>query len=216
VSPHLLFDDQNVALAFANGSLPDGPYALVSRGPVPAAVLSWRTFGAAYMAPLWLHGPLVEAPDANLAAGLLDALAQNRILTTPEGLLHYTYAVLNSPCFRQTYAEGLRYGFARIPFARDPEVFARLRQLGERLVTLHLLEHPEIWKHLPRMDGDDTAVLAAPKYSADTQTLHLADALTVMPVRQAAWAYQQGAYPVLRDGHSFLGSSHWKSKCSSR
>lgn len=68
------------------------------------------------MAPLWLHGSLSATPEPNVTLGLLDALRGHHIDTTPEGLLHYVYAVLNSPWFRQTYAEGLRYGFARIPF----------------------------------------------------------------------------------------------------
>ena len=199
VSPHLLADERNIALAFANGSLTDGPYVLVSRGPVPAAVLSWRTIGAAFMAPLWLHGSLTTAPDANVASGLLDALRNLGIETTPEGLLHYVYAVLNSPYFRETYASGLRYGFARIPFARDPAVFAGLRQLGEELVRLHLFEHPEMRRHLPRMDGDDTAVLDTPRLSTQSETLSLADSLTAAPVTEAMWAYQQGAYPTLRN-----------------
>lgn len=199
ISPHLLADDHNIALAFANGSLSDGPYALVSHGPVPAAVLSWRTIGAAFMAPLWLHGSLSGTPEANVAPGLLDAMQRQSIEVTPDGLLHYIYAVLNSPWFRQTYADGLRYGFARIPFARDPQVFADLSSFGEQLVQLHLFEHPHILRHLPRMDGDDTAILAAPKFSAETQALHLADTLTARPVTEEMWNYQQGAYRVLRD-----------------
>jgi hypothetical protein len=199
VSPHLLADDQNIALAFANGSLSDGPYAVVAHGPVPAAVLSWRTIGAAYMAPLWLHGSLSATPEANVAPGLLAALQGHAIETTPEGLLHYVYAVLNSPWFRQTYADGLRRGFARIPFARDPKVFAGLQRLGGRLVMLHLFEHPDAKKHLPRLDGDDTAILTAPKFSAEMQTLYLADTLTATPVTEEMWVYQQGAYRVLRD-----------------
>ena len=199
VSPHLLGHDKNIALAFSNGSLPDGPYALVSRGPVPAAVLSWRTFGAAYMAPLWLYGPLADAPDANLAAGLVDHLQKNGIDTTPEGVLHYVYAVLNSPQFRRDYADGLRYGFARIPLARDPAVFTRLQWLGEELVKLHLFEHPDVKNYMPRMDGDDTAVLSVPKFSPATQTLHLSGGLAATPISQDMWDYQHGAYPTLRD-----------------
>jgi hypothetical protein len=107
VSPHLVADEANITLAFSNGSLSDGPYALVSRGPVPAAVVSWRTFGAAYMAPLWLHGPIGE-PQPNLAEGLLNHLTRAGISTTPDGLLHYVYAVLNSPWYRKSYADGLR------------------------------------------------------------------------------------------------------------
>lgn len=199
VSPHLLADEQNIALAFANGSLSDGPYAVVAHGPVPAAVLSWRTIGAAYMAPLWLHGSLSAAPEANVAPGLLAALQGLGIDTSPDGILHYVYAVLNSPWFRQAYEGPLRYGFARIPFARDPAVFAGLQQLGGQLVSLHLFEHPDAKNRLPRMDGDDTDILTAPAFSAETQTLHLGAALTAAPVTEEMWAYQQGAYRVLHD-----------------
>lgn len=198
VSPHLVADEANIALAFSNGSLPDGPYALVSRGPVPAAVLSWRTFGAAYMAPLWLHSP-ISGPDPNLADGLLNHLLRAGISTSPEGLLHYVYAVLNSPWYRQTYADGLRYGFARLPIASDPELFSSLAQVGEDLVNLHLFEHPQLAKHWPRMDGDDQATLTTPAFAAETKTLRLSPALAATPVSTEMWAYQQGSYPALRN-----------------
>jgi predicted helicase len=197
VSPHLVTDEANIALAFSNGSLSDGPYALVSHGPVPAAVLSWRTFGAAYMAPLWLHTPL-GGTGPNLAEGLLGRLAQAGISTTPLGLLHYVYAVLNSPWYRQAYADGLRYGFGRIPITRDPELFSSLIQAGGQLAGLHLLEDPNLKQHWPRMDGDDQATLTAPVVDAETSTLRLSPTLAAAPVSPEMWAYQQGAYPVLR------------------
>lgn len=49
------------------------------------------------------------------------------------------------------------------------------------------------------MDGDDTAPLAAPRYDAENQVLHLADALVAAPITPEMWSYQQGAYLVLRD-----------------
>jgi len=79
------------------------------------------------------------------------------------------------PAAATAYAEGLRYGFARIPFTRDPEVFTGLQQLGGQLAKLHLLEHPDARNSLPRMDGDDTAVPAAARLSPETQALHLAE-----------------------------------------
>lgn len=199
VSPHLAPDMGNIALAFSNGSLSDGPYVLVSRGPVPAAVLSWRTFGAAFMAPLWLHGPLSSGgPDANLAPGLLDHLSRVGITCTPEELLHYVYAVLNSPWFRQTYADGLRYGFARVPLARNPRMFNSIAQQGEELVKLHLFEHPDLKTQAPRMDGDDQAILSSPVLVPETEILRLSETLAAVPVTQEMWAYQQGSYPTLR------------------
>lgn len=198
VTPHLLADANNITLVFSNGSLQDGPYVLVSRGPVPAAVLSWRTFGAAYMAPLWLYGPLSGSPDANLAAGLLNSLGRAGIIADPEAILHYVYAVLNSPWYRRTYGHGLRYGFARVPIARDPELFVRLAQEGAELIKLHLFEHDSIKTCAPRMDGDDQAMISPPVYVAETETLRLADNLVATPVTQEMWDYQQGSYPTLR------------------
>jgi Type ISP C-terminal specificity domain/N-6 DNA Methylase len=198
ISPHLAAGNSNLALAFANGSLPDGPYVVASRGPVPAAVLSWRTFGAAYMAPLWIHGPLAEEPMANLASGLIQRLSRAGISITPEGLLGYVYGVLNSPRYRHEYADGLRYGFARIPLARDPAIFGSLARHGTELVRLHLFEHPGLRQSIPRMDGDDRATLSSPAYDPATRTVRLGETLTAAPVTPEMWAYQQGAYPTLR------------------
>jgi hypothetical protein len=90
--------------------------------------------------------------------------------------------VLNSPWYRQAYADGLRYGFARIPIARDPGLFASLSLLGEDLIKLHLFEHPQLRQHWPRMDGDDRAILSTPVFTPETGTLYLGPALTATPV----------------------------------
>jgi hypothetical protein len=198
VSPQLVDHQDNIALVFSNGSLSDGPYALVSRGPVPAAVLSWRTFGAAFMAPLWRHGPLSDGPMANLASGLIGRLGRAGVTTTPEGLLNYVYGVLNSPWYRHTYADGLRYGFGRVPLAREPDTFDRLARCGQELVRLHLFEHSDLKTHMPRMDGDDRAVLSAPVFEPETETLRLSETLVATPVTPEMWVYQQGSYPTLR------------------
>jgi hypothetical protein len=70
--------------------------------------------------------------------------------------------------------------------------------VGEDLVKLHLLEHPDLKRHWPRMDGDDQATLTAPVFAAETKTLRLSPALAATPVTPETWAYQQGSYPVLR------------------
>ena len=77
------------------------------------------------MAPLWLHGSLSAAPEANVAPGLLAALQGQGIETTPEGLLHYVYAVLNSPWFRQAY-EGAPVRLRPHPVRPRPEGLCRL------------------------------------------------------------------------------------------
>lgn len=202
VSPHLVPPTKkNLALAFASGSLTDGPYALVSRSPVPAAVLSWRTFGQAYFAPLWIEEQTLETTDRvpNIAPGLLDALASQGIETDAEGLLHYVYAVLNSPRFRERYADGLRYLFPRIPIAADAGTFGSLRKAGRRLTALHLLEADDLEKAAPRLDGDDRAVIQQSVFDPANEELRLADDLCASPLRAQAWTYRQGSYPVIEN-----------------
>lgn len=204
VSPHLLDDEdrtqqhENVALVFAYGSLPDGAYAFVSRTPVPAAVLSHRTFGQAYFAPLWLYEPLLGW-RANIADGLLEKLAVKGIQTTPEKLLAYVYGVLNSPGYRATYAHGLRYGFSRVPIALSQSVYRRLAEIGAELVALHLLDDDALQGAAPRMEGNDEAIIGQPRHDAATLELHLGADLVAAPVPAEVWSYQQGSYRVLND-----------------
>lgn len=197
VSRHLLAEPTNLALAFATGSLADGPYVIASRTPVPAAVLSWRTFGAAYFAPLWLHDDAGRMP--NLTNGLLERLAQSGNDVGAEGFFHYVYAVLNSREYRSQYADALRYDFARVPIARDPTVFTKLTETGARLAAIHLLEDVHLEQAAPVIDGDDRAELARPIYDETSRTIQIAPNLIARDIAPEMWAYQQGAYRIVRD-----------------
>lgn len=199
VSPHLLEREDNLALAFANGSLPDAAYTVVSRTPVPAAALSWRTFGTAYFAPLWLHDSLSDEWRPNIAAGLFDRLRALGIECAPEGLFAYVYAVLNWPDHRRLYADALRYEFARIPFASNADSFARVREIGADLLRIHLLEHPDLVAAFPVLDGADDAVIENPRYEVSASAIYLAPTLTAQAISPEVWRYQQGAYPIVRN-----------------
>lgn len=199
VSPHLLERSDNLALAFATGSLSDGPYVVASRTPVPAAALSWRTFGAAYFAPLWLHNPVTDGWEANLPYNLLGRLGERGIETDPEGLYHYLYAVLNAPAYRERYADALRYDFARVPITSNPKLFERVSELGAELTAIHLLEHPQLLQAAPAMEGNDQAPITNPRYEESEQAIQLAPTLLAKPITPEAWRYQQGSYPILRE-----------------
>lgn len=199
VSPHLLDRPDNLALAFAYGSLADGPYVLASRTPVPAAGLSWRTFGTAHFAPLRILDQVTQQWLSNLSDGLLDRLAQRGIELDPDGFLHYVYAVLNAREYRTRYADALRYDYARIPISRDPELFDQVASLGRELTAIHLFEHVDIPLAVPVMDGNDEAVIAKPRYDPDEAVVELAPDLVARNVSPSAWNYQHGAYRVIRE-----------------
>ncbi len=58
----------------------------------------------------------------------------------PEDILHYLYAVLNSPEYRRRYADFLKADFPRVPLPGNRAVFSALIFPGARLVSLHLME----------------------------------------------------------------------------
>jgi Predicted helicase len=58
-----------------------------------------------------------------------------------EALMHYVYAILNSPAYRSRYAEFLQYDYPRIPVIHDVEKFKDLCRLGKSLAEAHLLEN---------------------------------------------------------------------------
>ena len=63
---------------------------------------------------------------------------------TPESILHYIYAVLYSPSYRERYKEFLKTDFPRVPFPTSAAEFRRLAALGARLVAIHLMESDEL------------------------------------------------------------------------
>ena len=54
---------------------------------------------------------------------------------SPEDILAYIYAILQSSTYRKRYYEFLKYGFPRIPLPRDIEHFRELAQLGQQLIN---------------------------------------------------------------------------------
>ncbi len=58
----------------------------------------------------------------------------------PEDIFNYMYAVFHSPTYRERYAEFLKIDFPRLPLTSNADLFRELCKLGERLVSLHLME----------------------------------------------------------------------------
>ena len=57
---------------------------------------------------------------------------------SPEEILSYIYAILQSSFFTQKYLEFLRIDFPKIPFANDISEFKRISKLGLNLIKKHL------------------------------------------------------------------------------
>jgi predicted helicase len=58
----------------------------------------------------------------------------------PEDIFNYMYALFYSPAYRARYTEFLKKGFPRLPLTSNADLFRELCNLGDRLVSLHLME----------------------------------------------------------------------------
>jgi len=58
----------------------------------------------------------------------------------PEDVFSYMYAVFYSPTYRKRYAPFLKIDFPRLPLTSNRDLFRALRVLGDRLISLHLME----------------------------------------------------------------------------
>jgi hypothetical protein len=169
--------------------------------------------------PLYLY-PTAERADLftafapqerrpNLNEKVVAALAQAYgRAPTPEAILHYIYAVLYAPSYREQYAQFLRGDFPRIPFPAGREVFSamaalgqRLAALGQRLAALHLLESPELDLPLARFEGEGDGGVARGardglRYDPQAQRVCISASQYFAPVSPAVWEYAIGGYQV--------------------
>ena len=130
----------------------------VSRQMIESCGISNKTREINYLFPLYTY-PTQEqenldlAREPNLDTKLVKAVGSSlglefvpygsgdlRESFGPEDVLHYIYAVLNSPEYRRRYADFLKSDFPRVPMTSERSLFAGLAGLGKRLVSLHLME----------------------------------------------------------------------------
>jgi hypothetical protein len=79
-----------------------------------------------------------QGKEANILPGLLDMLAKayGRAVT-PEDFLAYVYGLLAHPAFTNRFAEELGTREVRVPLTQDAGLFAKVRDVGARLLWLH-------------------------------------------------------------------------------
>ena len=120
---------------------------------------------------------------------------------SPEAILHYVYAVLHAPAYRNKYTQFLRTDFPHIPFTTDKDLFDKLADLGSRLVALHLLESPELDPPACRFDGEGNAMVARTKaqgfrYDPAEQRMYVNRTQYFSPLSPEVHEYRIGGYQV--------------------
>ena len=206
--PHLLHE--NIALCTHRRlrSANTWQHVFIGDNIVDGNCLSLKD-GPTQVFPLYLYpesegflGP--SEPDLNFKPAFLTALSESLGLpqtapfglpedVTPEEILGYIYAVLNSPTYRERYYEFLKYDFPRIPLPEDIDSFFALAESGQELIDLHLLKDRNI-PHRHRFEGEGDSVVSKPRYEDGKVWINDTQYFTEVPAE--VWEYEIGAYQV--------------------
>ena len=114
---------------------------------------------------------------------------------SPEDILGYIYAVLNSPTYHKKYQNFLKIDFPRVPFVNQRKTFEALSALGWELMQAHLL------KSIPQALTVDVSKgdfkVEKPTYDPQHERLHINKTQYFSPVPRDVWAFHIGGYQVL-------------------
>ncbi|MBW6518952.1 MAG: hypothetical protein K0A89_10685, partial [ANME-2 cluster archaeon] len=80
--------------------------------------------------------------------------------STPENILHYIYAILHSPKYRNRYADFLKRDFPRIPFTSNSDLFLKISRVGMKLTSLHLMKSDKLYNLITEFKGKGDNIVA--------------------------------------------------------
>lgn len=129
--------------------------------------------------------------------GSLDSRQPDYSIQPAEAIFYYIYAILYSNIYREKYQEFLKIDFPRVPFTKDYELFKRLVELGEQLVQLHLLKHPELIDTTSRYDGSGTDRIEKYDYQDTERRVYINNSQYFGVITPEIWQYRIGGYQVL-------------------
>lgn len=110
----------------------------------------------------------------------------------PLDLLDYSYAILHSPSYRETYKDFLKTDFPRVPYPKQAVSFFALAQLGAELRQWHLLTHPDCRKTPVGYTGDGDNQIDSPKFVDNAVWINASQCFTGVP--ESAWQAFIGGY----------------------
>jgi len=85
-----------------------------------------------------------------------------------EDVFNYIYAIFHSPMYRQRYAEFLKIDFPRLPLTSNAQLFRELCKLGEKLVSLHLME--KYGQNMPKYPVPGSNIVEKVEYTQPIDT----------------------------------------------
>ena len=176
--------------------------AVVGQGPAAVATDNipdlhhFRgSFGGKHIIPLWRDA---DATEPNVTGGLLEAVsAVHGAAVSAERLFAYAYGILSQPEYVRHFWDELELPPPRLPITKDPALFARVADHGERLLNLHT------YGSVPQGEARCTKSVSLYEYPAGfhydpgTKTLHVGDG-EFAPIAPAVWSYSVSGLHVVK------------------
>jgi hypothetical protein len=137
----------------------------------------------------------------NINPGLLKRLGELPGFSpppAPEHILYYIYAVLFSNRYRETYAEGLKIDFPRIPFTSSRQHFDSMVDLGEKLAAVHLMKPGELNHTLARFEVSGDNTVKRIYYDPPGEQVFINPTQYFSAVPHEVWEYRLAGYRVMQ------------------
>ena len=182
-------------------------HTFVSKWPVDLHILELAN-ASAYVFPLYLY-PDEDKKDLfsdletlkrkpNFNPDIFKAISVGyKKQTAPEDIFYYIYSILCSNIYRQKYQEFLKIDFPRIPFTKDYKIFKELADLGEELVSLHLLKSKKLDKSIAKFPAKNSCKVKKREYNKKEERIYINDKQYFSGVSKEIWNYYIGGYQVL-------------------
>ncbi len=204
---HVAGPNQVYMTSLLTGVLGRGPAATITATP-PDLHHFRGSFGGKDVIPLW-RDP--DGREANVTLGVLERLEEEYDRSaTPSDLFAYAYAILASPVYVSQYSEELVEPGPRLPLTRDATLFARLAELGRRLIWLHTFGDrmvPDNERSGRVLPGEARFVRPIPEteagypedyaYDSETRTLRVG-AGEIRPVAPEVFDFSVSGFKVVR------------------
>lgn len=130
----------------------------------------------------------------NKALGLQTSALQG--CPTAESVFRYIYAILYSREYRERYAEFLKVDYPRIPLVCDIDLLCVLAELGDSLVSLHMMKSPKLNHHITNLVGSGEFYVEKVDYSDKTVWIDMAKSRGFRGVPEEVWIFHIGSYQV--------------------
>ena len=172
--------------------------------------ITWSDKGAAYLFPIYIYKTVKDEDlfseatfkeakkEPNIKIEIFDKLKETYSSDiTPEQIFYYIYAVLYSNTYRTKYAEFLKIDFPRVPFTANYNLFIKLSELGEELVSLHLLKSSKLDNPIAKYGGKGNDAVVKVQYNVSEKRVYINANNYFDNVEPEVYSYYIGGYQVL-------------------